>query len=232
MKLLLSCEHGGNEIPPQYAELFSGADDILNSHRGFDLGALDLFMYLCPLADFECYSKTSRLLVELNRSLHHPNLFSEYTSGLSKTKKDDLLNVFYHPYRNKVEDIIRNWLKEGERVTHISIHSFTPVLNGVERRADIGILYDPSRSEEKMLAKNWKQQLNSKTPQYKIRFNYPYKGTADGFTTYLRQIFKNNYMGIELEINQKFSNENIMAESLKIKIYNLLKEEIKRRQKV
>jgi len=40
--LLLSCEHGGNEVPPGYAALFLGQASLLDSHRGWDPGALEL----------------------------------------------------------------------------------------------------------------------------------------------------------------------------------------------
>ena len=39
-----------------------------------------------------------------------------------------------------------------------------------------------------------------------VRFNYPYKGISDGFTKYLRTRFTGKqYIGIELEVNQKFT---------------------------
>ena len=37
-------------------------------------------------------------------------------------------------------------------------------------------------------------------PEINVRFNYPYRGAADGFTTYLRKCFPKNYVGFELEI--------------------------------
>ena len=36
----LTCEHGGNRIPREYAHLFRGARAVLASHRGWDPGAL------------------------------------------------------------------------------------------------------------------------------------------------------------------------------------------------
>lgn len=33
--------------------------------------------------------------------------------------------------------------------------------------------------------------------------NYPYLGKADGFTTSLREEFQEQYIGLELELNQK-----------------------------
>ena len=90
---------------------------------------------------------------------------------------------------------------------HLSIHSFTPTLNGENRNAEIGILYDPKQAEEKSFAATWKEQLQLNLPEYNVRFNYPYLGTADGFTTYLRKKFPINYSGLELEINNKLSGE-------------------------
>jgi hypothetical protein len=38
-----------------------------------------------------------------------------------------------------------------------------------------------------------------------VKMNQPYKGTDDGFTTYLRKKFDpEHYAGIELEVNQKY----------------------------
>ena len=41
-------------------------------------------------------------------------------------------------------------------------------------------------------------------PRWTTRRNYPYRGTGDGLTRYLRSRFDDaSYCGIELEINQK-----------------------------
>ena len=41
--------------------------------------------------------------------------------------------------------------------------------------------------------------------ELKIRRNFPYLGTADGFTTFLRKQFDGKYYaGVEIEINQHF----------------------------
>ena len=36
--ILITSEHGGNEVPANYNSLFLGYDDLLNSHRGLDIG--------------------------------------------------------------------------------------------------------------------------------------------------------------------------------------------------
>jgi hypothetical protein len=49
--------------------------------------------------------------------------------------------------------------------------------------------------------------LEQNLPSFVTKFNEPYKGTDDGFTTYLRQKFRDTeYLGIEVEVNQKYLN--------------------------
>ena len=221
MKLVLTCEHGGNYIPIEYKAQFINKEAVLHSHRGFDLGALDVFKALNPLADFSIYSITSRLLIELNRSLHHRNLFSEFTSELSQAEKQKIIVQHYKPYRDAVETAILNFIKEGETVLHISVHSFTPLWENKKRRVDIGLLYDSRISKEKTFCKTFKAKLQ-KANTYGVRFNQPYLGKSDGFTTYLRKQFPNNYLGIELEINQKYAQKNKMPDILKVMLLNAL----------
>ena len=206
---VFTCEHGGNNIPQAYAHLFQDAEanEALDSHKGWDPGALQLFRQIEPMADFSISSTTSRLLVELNRSLHNPMLFSSFSADVSAAERQAILNEHYYPYRQEAEKAIQGFIENGEKVYHLSIHSFTPVLNGDVRKADIGLLYDPSRQQEKQLCSSWKNILNELLPQMIVRNNYPYKGTDDGFTTYLRRKFPFNYAGVELELNQKWAGD-------------------------
>ena len=221
MKLVLTCEHGGNTIPEAYKKQFANKD-VLKTHRAYDLGALDLFQQLEPLSDASFFSKTSRLLVELNRSLFSKQLFSEFSNNLPKHEKGDILRKYYVPYRTEVEYKIAEYLKENHNVLHLSIHSFTPNLNGDIRNADIGLLYDSRNKKEQEFCKQFKTKLLQQNPNLKVRFNYPYLGKADGFTTFLRKQFPTNYLGIEIEVNQKFADENMMDLELKNTIYKVI----------
>jgi len=221
VKLVLTCEHGGNKISNAYKNQFTDKT-VLNSHRGFDLGALDLFEHLKPLADASYYSTTSRLLVELNRSLFSRQLFSEFSMRLSKNQKSEVLEKHYIPYRTEVEHRIATYMASNEQVLHLSIHSFTPELNGDLRNADVGLLFDSRNIKEQEFCKKLKETLLQQRPNLNIRFNYPYLGKADGFTTFLRKQFPKNYLGIEIEINQKFTDENSMELELKKIIYKTI----------
>lgn len=75
---IITCEHGGRAVPVALAPLFAGHEELLASHRGWDPGALDLAERLTRrLAAPLHAARTSRLVVDLNRSLHAPDLFSE-----------------------------------------------------------------------------------------------------------------------------------------------------------
>lgn len=208
LKLLLTCEHAGNQIPAAYTEIFNGHQELIESHKGYDIGALELFNVLKPLADKSFYDETTRLLIELNRSLHHPKLFSSITRELSDQEKTKIIKTHYQPYRDQIEQFIHDFVMAGRQILHIAVHTFTPVLNGEERDADIGLLYDPKRKSEQAFCKLWKQELQKENESLLVRHNYPYLGIADGFTTYLRRKFTGKeYIGIELEVNQKFALE-------------------------
>lgn len=94
--------------------------------------------------------------------------------------------------------------KEGMTTLHVGVHSFTPVLNGEVRRADVGLLFDPSRPLERSTSRQWQALLQEALPDLVIRRNYPYRGVCDGLTTALRRQFPaDQYIGIELEVNNK-----------------------------
>ena len=206
MSYIFTCEHGGNRIPRQYRRLFKGKSRLLQSHRGWDRGALQLARACARSCSAPLYySEVSRLVVDLNRSRHHRGLFSGFTRGLDAREKERICDRYYFPYRNLVETAIRD--RGIKPVIHLSVHSFTPELNGVVRNADVGLLYDPSRKREKEFCLRLQTRLKQKFPHLIVRRNYPYRGTADGFTTCLRSRFPAGaYLGIEVEINQKHVN--------------------------
>ena len=204
--LLVTCEHGGNRIPAQYQPLFAKYRGALESHRGYDPGALALARDFAKTFHAELvYSTTSRLLVELNRSPNHPQIFSEATRRLPPEERERLLKRYYAPYRSAVGARVSSAIQSGGRVLHLSSHSFTPRLDGIDRRADLGLLYDPRRTAELRFCLAWQREIEAAKPQLVVRRNYPYRGSGDGLTTHLRRLHSDaHYAGIELEVNQKY----------------------------
>ena len=201
---LVTCEHGGNRVPAPYRRLFRDRQSALDSHRGYDPGALAMAKALADaLAAPLVTSTVSRLVIDLNRSIGHPQLWSPATRGAPRELRTRIVERHYSPYRAEVERLVRRSVSRGRRVIHVSSHSFTPVLNGKIRHADVGLLYDPARRGEAGLCARWKASLAAIAPQVRVRRNYPYAGKGDGVTSALRLAFPARaYLGVELEVNQ------------------------------
>jgi predicted N-formylglutamate amidohydrolase len=202
--IVLSCEHAGHRVPAAYRALFRGHTAVLKSHRGWDPGALDLARAMARASYAPLLSNlTSRLVVELNRSIGSRELFSEFTRHLDTADHMRILASIYHPHRRAVDVAVRRALRRYQRVVHVGVHTFTPVLKGKRRHADVGLLYDPRRRFEVGVADALAQRLRAAAPGLRVRRNYPYRGWTDGLTTTLRGRFPTaRYAGIEIEVNQ------------------------------
>jgi predicted N-formylglutamate amidohydrolase len=203
-RLLITCEHGGRRVPPRYRALFAGHEDLLRTHRGWDFGALLLAREMARAMDAPLVaSTTTRLLVDLNRSLGHPRLYSEITRGLPERERQAILARYYLPHRERVDALVRGALAERRRAVHVASHSFTPVLHGEVRQADVGLLYHPERPGEVALARRWLAALARLRPDLRLRRNYPYHGRSDALSSVLRRRHPDaEYVGLEIEVNQ------------------------------
>jgi predicted N-formylglutamate amidohydrolase len=202
-RILVSCEHAGHRVPRALAPRFVGAEGILRSQRGWDPGALPLARRHATSqeAPLQCTTVT-RLVVDTNRSVHHPRVFSEFTRPLAPDERRAILGSHYWPHRRAIERTIEPWIRAGVRVLHLAVHSFDPSLDPKREACDLGLLYDPRRRRERALCQRWQEALQ-KGRRLRVRRNYPYLGNADGLTTHLRRRFPaSSYLGIEVEGNQ------------------------------
>ncbi|MBI5510289.1 MAG: N-formylglutamate amidohydrolase [Deltaproteobacteria bacterium] len=205
--LLITCEHGGAVVPAAYRRLFAGHARLLASHRGYDPGAANLARRLAHRFHLQAdVARVTRLLVDLNRSVAAPSLFSSITGPCSAAEKIEILRRHYLPHRQRVLGRVRRAIREHGTVLHLAVHSFTPVLGGVRRTADVGLLYDPSRAAEVAFCRAWQRELAAVMPSLRVRRNYPYRGRSDGLCTSLRRHFDpRTYVGVELEVSQRFA---------------------------
>ncbi len=206
-RLVVTCEHAGNVVPPRYAPLFVGHEHLLPTHRGWDPGALLLAREMAKRFSAPLYyDETTRLLVDLNRSVGTPSLHSEATRHLSLEERREILDRHYHPHRRTVDEGVAAAVKTGDRVVHIASHSFTPELHGHVRTADIGLLYDPGRPGEVAFCAAWLEALRRADASLRLRRNYPYIGRSDGVAQSLRRRYPaKDFVGIELEVNQRYA---------------------------
>ena len=224
-QLVISCEHGGRAVPHAFAAHFSERETLLDSHRGWDPGALDLARQMADAFRVPLHAATTtRLLVDLNRSIGHRQLFSEVTRSLPRARRQDLVDRHYRPHRQAIEAEIARLVATGHRVIHVASHSFTPTLDDVPRRADVAWLYDPRRPGEVAFARSWMRELAQLAPALRLRRNYPYRGRGDGLTAALRRRHPDAaYVGIELEVNQSLVEQPGPWDELKAVLIDSLK---------
>jgi predicted N-formylglutamate amidohydrolase len=207
--VVVTCEHASNAIPARYKHL--GLDRAaLESHLAYDLGARDVARFYAQALGAEIHEgRWSRLIVDLNRSAGHRGLVAERSFGVEIPGNRSLddgevtrrVRAFYEPYRRAVVQALARVVEQRGACVHLSVHSFAPEVAGKARDADVGLLFDPSRANERSFARRWAQALSGSG--LRVRLNYPYRGTADGFTKNLRERFPaSRYVGIELELNQ------------------------------
>lgn len=223
-QFILSCEHASNQVPPAYHTLFQKYRHLLETHRGYDMGSAELTVFLSETLQAPAIlAPWSRLLVDVNRSLYRRTLFSEITKTLSPEEKRRILAEYYYPYQQEIKKIVTEQLKRGIQVFHLALHSFTPVFNGLERDVDIGILYNPERPSERAIALQWRRSMKMSRPDLKIKLNSPYRGKPDGVCARFRKELSDaDYVGFELEVNQRFYRNKMEAEDVNNLILSLL----------
>lgn len=194
-------------MPAPYRALFDGHDAVLNTHRGWDPGALQLAREMAGAVDAPLFrSTTTRLLVDLNRSLGARDIWSEFTRALPAAVRREIVERHYRPHRDAVEGWVSAAVDAGHDVVHLASHSFTPELDGHVRTADVGLLYDSRRPREAAFSTAFIDALRRRRPELRLRRNYPYNGNSDGLCYRLRRRHPADcYIGIELEVNQQFA---------------------------
>ena len=235
-KYILTCEHATNYIPEKYKKLFRSNSVahgpwgikkigyLLNEHWGFDLGALTVAKELKKSLNLPLFTfPVSRLFIEGNR-YRQSSLFSSIMTAVDEKEKAAIIKHYWAPHIKAIEKNIQHNITLGKQTIHIGVHSFTPERNGVVRKGDIGILFNPKRPSEQKFARSLQNILHANLPSMIIRRNYPYTGYSEGLAMLLRKKFSDKqYVGIEIEINNKFIQKpsqkgkaiiKILAESL------------------
>lgn len=153
--------------------------------------------------------QVSRLVVDLNRAEENPEVIPRESFGLPVPGNDDLppaererrLATYHRPYRAAARAAVESLVSAGSRCLHLSVHSFVPVLKGRRREVEVGILFDPARSEEVRVSGALLAGLCARG--WDARPNDPYLGTDDGLTTWMRRAFPDPaYAGLEVEASQ------------------------------
>jgi predicted N-formylglutamate amidohydrolase len=200
VSVLITAEHASAAVPERWQDLFAGREAVLQTHRAWDPGTCELARALASQLDAPLLEgKVTRLLVDLNRSAVHPRVFSEFSRALPESQRMELMDEFWRPHWQDYAELVT---RLPDRVLHVACHSFTPVLDGVERSAEIGLLYDPTRPLERRWCQLLRSAINSELPALRVRMNYPYRGTSNGLGQQHRRHFgADKLITMELEVN-------------------------------
>lgn len=147
--LVLMCDHASRAVPAAYGNL--GVDEAaLWRHIAWDIGAADVTERLAALLDAPAVlAGYSRLLVDCNRAVDSPTSMPPESDGVPVPANRDIdaderafrIANYFTPYHDAAERVIAAKRATGHVPAILSIHSFTPVMNGFERPWHVGLLW-------------------------------------------------------------------------------------------
>lgn len=147
---LLLGDHAGALIPSALGTLGLSSED-LRRHIALDIGIQGLGETLSArlAATFIC-QRYSRLVVDCNRAPLSPEAMPMISDGtavpgnaaLTATERARRISEIHTPYQDAIAHHLGERDKRGIETILVSLHSFTPVMDGVERPWHIGVLHD------------------------------------------------------------------------------------------
>lgn len=184
--LLLVSDHNSNAIPQSLNNLGLSEPD-LNRHIAYDIGADAVVRHLSEELDaVAVLAGYSRLLIDINRAPGDPSAIPEVSDGTAVPGNRDLTEedkirrteTFHHPYHHAVSHQLNHlWRSGGKPPALLSVHTFTPTIDGEDRFWHIGVLWnrDP-RLAEPLIG------LLSRDPDVHVGDNQPYSGRELAYT--------------------------------------------------
>ncbi|WP_252181083.1 N-formylglutamate amidohydrolase [Azospirillum sp. B4] len=148
--VVLLCEHASHRVPNRLGTLGVPVADR-ERHIAWDIGAEAVTRELARCLDAPAViAGYSRLVVDLNRPLNSPTLMPAVSDGtpilanqaLTESDRQARLDALFHPYHAAVHACVDAKRAAGQVPAIISVHSFTPVMDGVRRPWHLGVLWD------------------------------------------------------------------------------------------
>ncbi len=179
------CDHASPAIPQALNDLGLDAG-VLGRHVAVDIGAADVTRALSRRLDAPAVlAGYSRLLIDLNRPAGDPESILEVSDGTPVPGNRDLSEddvagrgeTFFWPYHRAIADVVARLWRRGPAPAVISVHSFTPSLNGEDRPCDIGVPWN----RDPRLALPLIQKLRQR-PTLRVGDNEPYSGHEKAYT--------------------------------------------------
>ncbi len=148
--LLLVADHASREIPQVFQQLGLDAAS-LDLHIAWDIGSADLARGLADLLDAPLIlGGYSRLVIDLNRQPDDATAFPPISDGVvipgnaivDEPQKSMRIETFFQPYHAAISERLDHLQAAGVTPALLSIHTCTPVFNGLQRPWQIGVMWD------------------------------------------------------------------------------------------
>ena len=148
--VLLICDHASPAIPAAMNDLGLDAD-ALGRHIAFDSAAAAVTRSLSRRLDAPAVlAGYSRLLIDMNRQPGDPESILELSDGtpvprnrgLSEEEEAGRAEDFFWPYHRAIAAVMAHLWRRGPAPALFSVHTFTPSLDGEDRRWDAGVLWN------------------------------------------------------------------------------------------
>jgi len=228
--ILLVCDHASDRFPESLDNL--GLDPFARRcHLAVDLGAGPLTERLSEsLGVTAVLAQYSRLVVDCNRQLLDPSAFLVFGDGifvpgnsnLQQADKDLRSESIYWPYHRVVSDQINRLRSAGGPPLFVSIHSFTPVLNGISRPWEMGVLWDTDEEVAQLML----EELRS--AGYTAGDNEPYTGKAPQDFTVDHHAEEIGLRHAAIEIRQDLINNETGVEEVAEVLHNAIESIVER----
>jgi len=183
---LIVCDHASNRIPVALGTLGLSKKDR-EKHIAWDPGTENIGRYLSKQLDAPAYFATfSRIVVDVNRGANSPECMREVydhipvpgNMNLSRAQKKQRIDEIFTPYHKNLAAQVQRFLKKKRIPMIISVHSFTPEMDGYRRPWHIGILWNKEDDIARQLVDNLRRQ----NPTLIIGENEPYSLKAENLS--------------------------------------------------
>jgi predicted N-formylglutamate amidohydrolase len=180
-RCLLICDHASAAIPAALGDLGLDAGQR-RRHIAWDIGIAEVTRRLAGRLDAPAVlSGYSRLVIDCNRRLDDPTSIAQESDdvpvpgnrGLDGAGRAARAAACFWPYHQAITAQIARMRAAGHPPALISLHSFTPVMQGFERPWHIGVLWN----KDGRLAKPILEWLG-RDPAICVGDNKPYDGRA------------------------------------------------------
>jgi predicted N-formylglutamate amidohydrolase len=203
--LLLVADHAMRHLPDEYGDLGLPAQEF-DRHIAYDIGVEAVTRHLATLLGVPAVmARYSRLLIDPNRGEDDPTLIRQLYDGtivpanypMTAVERERRLDTYYRPYHDAVGAVVSSVAHASAKPPFIlSVHSFTPVMQGRVRPWHAGILWDLDDRVARLMIEGL-----AADPDLVIGDNEPYDGALRGDTMYKHAIV-NGFAHALIEIRQ------------------------------